>query len=199
MISKETITTIAEQLDWTVEFEEGCASSAINALNECYAEFRQYSPAGEDFSFYVGADTFDGIVRQVDSHANDFDVEEHVKLWLDAKYNGVGGVPGIVELVKDAEAIKQMLLDLAEALKDPDKFLNKKTTRIYFDIYVHLVGETELDGNEDNIEETEEDGELLWLLQNKLNLEDKLRDVGSVEGISTDTESLCEGSVKIAR
>lgn len=52
-------------------------------------ELRKESPAGEDFS---------------------------IELWIEAKRNGVKGVPSARELVYDAEAICKMLQELAAAL-----------------------------------------------------------------------------------
>ena len=187
MISEETITMIAEELGWTVEFEK-----------ECAAEFRQYSPAGEDFLFYVEASTMDGIVNEVDSYADDFDVEEHVKMWLDAKYNGISGVPEITDLVQDAKDIKQMLFDLAEALKDPDAFLNRKKTTVKFDAYLHIDGEVEMDGSVEDLKKAEENGDLLWRIHKKLDVNSKLSELGiEVLGMAIDKQSLTDGSIEI--
>ena len=45
-----------------------------------------------------------------------FDIDEHIELWIEAKRNGVKGVPSARELVYDAEAICKMLQELAAAL-----------------------------------------------------------------------------------
>lgn len=50
--------------------------------------------------------------------AEDFDVDEHVEMWIEAKKNGVRGVPSVSELVHDVEEIEEMLEDLAIALKE---------------------------------------------------------------------------------
>jgi hypothetical protein len=71
------------------------------------------SPAGEDFSFT----TFpENPVAEVIEYANDFDVDDHIAMWIEAKRAGVSGVPSARELVEDAEAIKAMLKELADAL-----------------------------------------------------------------------------------
>lgn len=98
------IIEIAEKLEWTV-----------NVTND-YIEFSQYSPAGEDFSFIVNTVTPKEIVEQVVEYADDFDIDEHIEMWIEAKRNGVSGVPSTQELVYDAEEISKMLNTLAEKL-----------------------------------------------------------------------------------
>ena len=48
-----------------------------------------------------------------------FDVDEHVEMWIEARRNGVRGVPSSIrELVEDAEDIDKMLEELADALAE---------------------------------------------------------------------------------
>jgi hypothetical protein len=85
-------------------------------------EFIQNSPAGEDFSFDVGADNVhnaDDMVREIRSYANGFDAEEHAKMWIEAQ-GRVSGVPDLKTLVKDADAIKEMLDELAAAVANDE-------------------------------------------------------------------------------
>lgn len=96
----------AEQLDWRTYTDE-------NGI-----EFSQYSPAGEDFSFYSHGKTAHEIVHSVLECSQDFDPDEHIAMWIEAKRNGVAGVPSTRELVHDAEAIAEMLETLADALID---------------------------------------------------------------------------------
>lgn len=93
-------------------------------------EFSQYSPAGEDFGFFACGETVDEIVKDIRCYAEDFDIEEHVKMWLDAKVNGTGGVPGLVELVSDASFIQKALNELAwdDKLCGNKRSTLKKTT-----------------------------------------------------------------------
>ena len=77
------------------------------------AEIGKYSPAGEDFSICVEIDDFP---RSVAEYAADFDTEEHVEMWIEAKRNGFAGVPSAYELAKDADAIQEMLDELADEL-----------------------------------------------------------------------------------
>ena len=83
-------------------------------------EFIQNSPAGEDFSFDISASDVHNagdMVREIRSYANDFDAEEHAKMWIEAQ-GKVSGVPDVKTLVKDADAIKLMLNKLASAMED---------------------------------------------------------------------------------
>lgn len=95
-------------LEWTVyEYEDGW-------------ELSKYSPAGEDFFVWLAWDLEDleALTEECASCADGFDIEDHVRMWLEAKRNGVAGVPGVVDLVDDARAIKEMLDELAETIRD---------------------------------------------------------------------------------
>lgn len=106
----EKMIQIAESQGWVVNMD----SDSI--------EFNQSSPAGEDFSFTVltkDASDAESLAAEVRSYADSFDTEEHVKMWVDAQ-GSVSGVPDIKTLVKDADAIHEMLNDLADALENGD-------------------------------------------------------------------------------
>jgi len=92
---------VAEELCWAVE-DKGDGS----------LRFSHTSPAGEDFSFSVSSDD---LIHQVQEYADDFDVSEHVAMWLEAR-GRVSGVPDAVTLVDDAKEIQAMLNTLAEKL-----------------------------------------------------------------------------------
>ena len=70
----------------------------------------QFSPAGEDFGFTVSANN---LIEDVKDYAESFDSEEHAAMWYDAGQRGVRCVPSLHELVEDADAIQEMLNDLA--------------------------------------------------------------------------------------
>lgn len=98
---------ICENLDWTIrEYDDGTV------------ELEKYSPAGEDFIITVNAEDF---AREVERYADDFDVDDHIAMWIEAKKNGTAGVPSTRELVHDAEDIQEMLNELAEALTADSK------------------------------------------------------------------------------
>ena len=103
MIEQKYIDVI-ESLGWNI----------LGGLNDTGVELQQASPAGEDFVFYT--DTAD-FPKGVIEYARDFDPDEHVELWVE--HRGEEGCPSTVrELVDDAEAIKKMLQELANALND---------------------------------------------------------------------------------
>lgn len=75
-----------------------------------WVELSQFSSAGEDFSFTVSENN---LIEDVKDYAESFDSEEHAAMWYDAGQSGVRGVPSLHELVEDADAIQEMLNDLA--------------------------------------------------------------------------------------
>lgn len=99
-----------EELDWNVK---ECDDGTV--------ELQQYSPAGEDFIFYVNASDFR---KEVEDYYEGFDVDEHITMWLEAKQRGVGGVPTARELVHDAEAIDEMLKQLSYAVDEVYEQIN---------------------------------------------------------------------------
>lgn len=102
----ENLIAACESLGWTVrEYDDGSA------------ELSQYSPAGEDFSLCVETENF---AEEIRSYYEDFDPEEHAEMWIEAKRNGVGGIPSIRRLIEDADAIDSMLEDLAIAVTQAD-------------------------------------------------------------------------------
>lgn len=107
---REVLIEAAEALDWSCVVEE--------YSNGNFLRFGKYSPAGEDFSISV-SDNPETIVREVIKVAENFDVDEHVELWLDARKSGVSGVPNSIrDLLEDAEAIQEMLCELSDKLSE---------------------------------------------------------------------------------
>ena len=107
--TKNSICSIGENLGWKVEW--GAQS------NGKYVTFSQYSPAGEDFSFDIWYEKIGDVPDRIMEYYNDFDIDEHVEMWIDARRNGVSGVPSTCRLVKDAEDIEEMIWNLAEELR----------------------------------------------------------------------------------
>lgn len=96
---------ICEGLEWTIHED-----------SDGTVELEKYSPAGEDFIFTVEVEDF---AREVWKYAEDFDVDEHIMLF--AESTGKNGVPSIRQLCDDAEEIKKMLDELADALTEDDR------------------------------------------------------------------------------
>lgn len=94
---------ILEQNDWSIS----------SYTDDGRVELEKYSPSGEGFSMCVEVQNFPESVRE---YANDFDADEHAEMWIEAR-GRVSGVPeSIRELIDDAEAIQEMLNELADAL-----------------------------------------------------------------------------------
>ena len=90
---------------------------AVNVYDKTEWEFEKYSPAGEDFIFTITADKPEDVWIEVQKYANDFDQDEHIEMWVNARHN-VAGVPSIRVLVEDAAEIQKMLDELADALRE---------------------------------------------------------------------------------
>ena len=102
MALDKKLSDICERLEWTVrEDDDGTI------------ELAKFSPAGEGFNSCVDSKNF---IQNVKEYAAGWDIDEHIEMWIDARRNGVKGVPSTRELVFDAEAIDKMLQELAAAL-----------------------------------------------------------------------------------
>ena len=104
----------AEELGWwwTAWIEE-------SQDNRTYVEIGQHSPAGEDFSMIIdfeAEDQSDSFLDNLESYYEDFDVDEHIEMWVNAR-GDVSGIPSVRELAKDAEDIDAMILELCQTLK----------------------------------------------------------------------------------
>lgn len=111
-------------------------------LKESYLEFTGSSPAGEDISFSIDFDAsklpceqIQKIIDDLGSYYECFDVEEHVTLNIEAKNNGVAGVPDIETLVEDAKKIDKIFENLSEFVhKLPKQDVVFKAVNIDYDI-----------------------------------------------------------------
>jgi hypothetical protein len=59
----------------------------------------------------------DSFKDSLEAYYEDFDIDEHIEMWIEAKRSGTSGVPSTRELVKDAEAIDGMISELSQALQ----------------------------------------------------------------------------------
>ena len=108
-------------MEWKEEYEELLANNDVevheyqNGENE-EIELEFYSSAGEDFIFSVSKDNF---VNDVYRYSEEFDPEEHVEMWVEAKRDSSRtDIPNVFTLVKDAEWIQNFLKEIAEKLRD---------------------------------------------------------------------------------
>lgn len=111
--TKNKIERIANELDWRVIWDED------NISGEKLVEFEKYSPAGEDFLFTVRYTHVSEIPEKIRENYEDFDPEEHVMLWANSA--GSNGVPSLRKLMEDADAIEEMIRELAVAFDDIKK------------------------------------------------------------------------------
>ena len=83
----------------------------------------QYTPEGEDWWLY-----FDKLTDIVE-YAEYFSPDDEFEMWVEAKHNGVRGVPGISELWQDQLWKQGILNKVAKEIEDSQK--NKKNKKRY--------------------------------------------------------------------
>lgn len=86
-----------------------------------YVEMGKHSLAGEDFSMIIDFDAENqcsSFRDSLESYYEDFDIDEHIEMWVEAKKNGVSGVPSIREIVDDVREIDAMILKLSQTLRE---------------------------------------------------------------------------------
>lgn len=109
----EAIIKVAEDNGWRVDTEE-------QSNGNVELTFYQYSPAGQDFSFYITLDKDDGIrdcTQAVYEYYEAYEPEAEAMLWLDSDGHGKNGAPyHMRDLLEDMEACETMLEDLSIAL-----------------------------------------------------------------------------------
>ena len=113
---KAIIEDAVESLGWSASFQTQRRRGTGKV--EKYISVSGHSDAGEDLEFSEFYDSLDEIPEKFFEAYQDFDTEEHVRMWLEAKQNKVSNVPDAKTLVEDAEWIEQFLLKLAETLRD---------------------------------------------------------------------------------
>ena len=79
----------AEELDWwwSAWIEE-------SQNGRTYVEMGQHSPAGEDFSMIIDFDAgnqCDSFRDSLESHYEDFDIDEHIEMWVEQKVMAFSG------------------------------------------------------------------------------------------------------------
>lgn len=116
----------AEELGWT-----------YNGMDEeesgrCFIELENESPAGEDLNVSIEFDKGNQVESFLNSLWNlydDFDVDDHIEMWIEARHNGVQGVPSVRRLCADAEDILAMYETLYSELYSEAKWIPGKGVR----------------------------------------------------------------------
>ena len=117
-IALEQILQQAENLHWsyTIYREPEGTYNGWRYDERNYVELGKYSPAGEDFYMVIDFDAdnpVESFLEDLKTYAEDSDIDEHVERWIPER--GKGGCPSSIrDLVADAEAIKDMILELFE-------------------------------------------------------------------------------------
>lgn len=112
---KEIMKEAIEGQGWSIEFKTQISG---DRKLEKYVIVSGHSDAGEDLGFLEFYESLDEIPEKFFERYQDFDVDEHVAMWMEGKQNGTRGVPNARILVEDAERIEQFLLKLSETLRD---------------------------------------------------------------------------------
>lgn len=110
----------AEGQDWsyTIYQEPEGTYNGWHCEERNYIELEKYSPAGEDFIMIIDFDVdspINSFLENLKEYSEDFDIDEHVEMWIPKREKG-GCPESISELVEDAEAIKNMIFELWDAL-----------------------------------------------------------------------------------
>lgn len=101
----EQITQIAESLGWSVDVDDSDIT------------FSQYTPAGQDFSFYV--DKNKDIAAEVLDYYEGYDPSAEAIMWCDSSGHGKNGAPYLLkDIIADMEAAEAMVETLYEAIKE---------------------------------------------------------------------------------
>ena len=123
----------AELLDWSVHIYDDCI------------EFEKYSPAGEDFIFTITGNDEARVAEQVREYAYDFDPDEHAEMWVESR--GKRGVPDSIRtLIDDADAIKEMAFELADALRKAEEEYQKEVAGRFWKRLSARIAENSLFG-----------------------------------------------------
>jgi hypothetical protein len=111
--------------------------------NELQLEIGMMSDHGEDFFFTATGKDIEELKNDIREYCYNFDIDEHVSMWIEASQNGVAGVPGAVDLVHDAESMSEYLEELADSLSGNmnESAKEKPSVRMVVDIDWETDGE----------------------------------------------------------
>lgn len=101
----EEIRKFFEEHDFTVH-DISETNSDVTPI--CW-EIETWSDAGENLIETIQCNgSIHELRKEMLQIWQNFDIEEHVMMWLEAKKNGMQGVPDVATLVEDAQKIEKM-------------------------------------------------------------------------------------------
>ena len=120
---KAIIEEVAECLGWRVSFQTQRSLKCNDGkwdkeVTEKYIELSIETPHGGEFCCSEFYNRLEEIPERLYERYQDFDVDEEVKMYLEAKENGLAGVPDAQGLVHDAEWEEAALLELSDSIRD---------------------------------------------------------------------------------
>lgn len=108
-------------MEWREEYEELLNDNDITVQEyqndeNIELELEFHSKAGEDCIFTVSKEEF---VTDIYHLSEDWDPEEHVEMWIEAKQDmSRTDIPNVFTLVEDAKWIQSFLKEIAEKVRD---------------------------------------------------------------------------------
>ena len=110
-MTKKKIEKIAEELGWTVTWENNDGTKLVM--------FSQYSPAGQDFYVELEYENLGEIEDNLREYYNSFDPSYEASLWLDDDGHGKNGAPyEMIDVYNDMKACEEMIDKLACAIEE---------------------------------------------------------------------------------
>ena len=108
----DELTDIIEKHEWSIDYED-----------DGTIYFSKYSPAGQDFGFYIEkVESIEELADKIYDQYNEYDVSEAAYLWLDESGHGKDGAPyDMQDVYEDMEACEQNILELYELIKEATK------------------------------------------------------------------------------
>lgn len=113
MGKKENIVRAAEAVGFRTEFE----TQKRNGKTDKLVTFSGSTDlCSREFEVTVFYDVLDDIPKELIERHYDFDVDEEVRLYLNAANNGLSGVPDVCTLVDDVRDEEKQIGELADAV-----------------------------------------------------------------------------------
>lgn len=120
MMTIDQIVNNLEKLSKETDFSFNISENKNEEIELCVSGD---NPECEDWNFYITIETPETEEDLVKSLSKEFwdlydnyDIEENVYMWLEAKINGISGVPVVADLVHNEEYKEKALRDFAEKM-----------------------------------------------------------------------------------